>query len=131
MTAETPREFAVPALIQGRIVWATLPDPQGRNPKDRPLIILSHNADQLGDNDEVKVIGISTHQGEAPWNVQVPLPWSPAGNSVTRLREPCSAVCTWTANIKKGTIRKVSGSVPPATLQTILDTIQKIEAHGD
>jgi len=116
----------VPALIQGRIIWAVAPDPQGRNPKDRPLIILSDHAENLADDGAIKVVGISTQRAEAPADIQVALPWSRSNTTQTQLTEPSFAVCTWRYSIKKHLIRRTGGVAPPRILQQILEKIKQL-----
>ena len=56
----------------GRVVWVTLPDPQGRNPKRRPAIILTPT-DEITAEGEVWVVGITTSFDLAPAEVQTAL----------------------------------------------------------
>jgi mRNA-degrading endonuclease toxin of MazEF toxin-antitoxin module len=55
----------VAPLSRGRIVWVELLDPQGRNRKCRPAVIVTPDAD-IRDDGEVWVIAISTQLDEAP-----------------------------------------------------------------
>ena len=64
----------MPSLCRGRIVWVELPDPQGRNPKCRPAVIVTPSADIKPDG-EVWVVAISSQTDAAPAEVQVELPW--------------------------------------------------------
>jgi hypothetical protein len=48
----------VPSLVQGRIVWATVPDPQGRNPKTRRCVVVSRNED-IAKSDRIRIVGIT------------------------------------------------------------------------
>jgi mRNA-degrading endonuclease toxin of MazEF toxin-antitoxin module len=49
-------------------------DPQGRNPKRRPAVIVTPN-DDIAPDGVVRVVAISTRIEEAPPDVQVELPW--------------------------------------------------------
>jgi hypothetical protein len=44
---------------QGRIVWATVPDPRGGNPKTRPVVTLTATA-EIPSAGEVQVAAITT-----------------------------------------------------------------------
>ena len=81
-------------LSRGRIVWVELLDPQGRNPKCRPAVIVTPDADIRADG-EVWIVAISTQLDEAAAEDQVELPWDRRGHPRTGLRERCAAVCTW------------------------------------
>jgi mRNA-degrading endonuclease toxin of MazEF toxin-antitoxin module len=63
-------------LVRGRIVWVELLDPQGRNRKCRPAVIVTPDVDIRADG-EVWVVAISSQLTEAPAEVQVELPWHP------------------------------------------------------
>jgi mRNA-degrading endonuclease toxin of MazEF toxin-antitoxin module len=64
----------VSPICRGRIVWVELLDPQGRNPKCRPAVIVSPDAD-IRAAGEVWLVGISTQLDEAAPEAQVELPW--------------------------------------------------------
>src|SRR5438552_7296188 len=87
-------ESVVSQLCRGRIVWVQLPDPQGRNPKCRPAVVVTPDADIRADG-EVWVVAISTQLDQAPAEAQVELPWDRRGHPRTGLRERSAAVCTW------------------------------------
>jgi mRNA-degrading endonuclease toxin of MazEF toxin-antitoxin module len=84
----------VSPLCRGRIVWVELLDPQGRNRKCGPAVIVTPDADIRTDG-EVWVVAISSQLDEAPLEAQVELPWDRRGHSRTGLKERCAAVCTW------------------------------------
>jgi PemK-like, MazF-like toxin of type II toxin-antitoxin system len=115
------------SLIPGRIVWATVLDPQGRNPKDRPLVILSALSKDAADEDELVVVAITTQGNDAAPANCVLLPWSRNPACITKLSERCWADCRWLCKIKKGAIRKVGGLVPSHILQQILATINDLK----
>jgi mRNA-degrading endonuclease toxin of MazEF toxin-antitoxin module len=98
-------------LCRGRIVWVELLDPQGRNPKRRPAVIVSPD-DDIRDDGEVWVVAISSQLDESPAEVQVALPWHPQGHPRTKLKERCAAVCTWLVRIPVANIHSQGGLVP-------------------
>jgi mRNA-degrading endonuclease toxin of MazEF toxin-antitoxin module len=100
-----------------------LPDPQGRNPKCRPAVIVTPDAEIRADGD-VWVVGISTQLGEAPADVQVELPWDRRGHPRTGLRERCAAVCTWMEKVSVAAIQDCAGTVPGRQLLDIQTRIR-------
>lgn len=112
---------------RGRIVWVELLDPQGRNPKNRPAVIVSDNAHiHPGDPTcEVLVVGITTKVEETPAEHAVALPWQRGRHPRTGLYEPSVAVITWLERIRLAAIREYGGTVPGRQL---LDILQRLEA---
>ena len=113
----------------GRIVWVELLDPQGRNPKCRPAVIITQT-DEITPDGEIRVVGISTSLHAAPPEVQVPLQYDPRGACRTGLREECAAVCTWVARIPVATIRDFGGTVPGKTMHEIGEKVKRLEGAG-
>ena len=113
----------------GRIVWVELLDPQGRNPKCRPAVIITQT-DEITPDGEIRVVGISTSLHAAPPEVQVPLQYDPRGACRTGLREECAAVCTWVARIPVATIRDFGGTVSGKTMHEIGEKVKRLEGAG-
>ena len=115
----------MPALCQGRIVWATVPDPQGGNPKERPLVIVSATSD-IADSDTVIAVAIS-HSAtlREPQPLYVALPFHPQGNVGTKLRKPAVAICNWVIELPKDSIREAGGVVPPRVLLEIIEKLPR------
>lgn len=112
-------------LCRGRIVWVELLDPQGRNPKCRPGVIVTPNADIRADG-EVWIVAISTHLDAAPAEAQVELPWTRQGHPRTGLRERSAAVCTWMEKVSVASIQEAAGMVPGRQLLDILTRIKPL-----
>lgn len=111
----------------GRVVWVELFDPQGRNPKCRPAIIITPTDDITPDG-EVRVVAISTRLDAAPPELQVPLQYDPRGACRTGLREQCVAVCNWVARIPVDNIRYYAGTVPGKTMHEIGEKVKRSES---
>lgn len=109
-------------LQQGSIVWVTINDPNGRNPKRRPAVVVSPtSAIQAG---EPIVVVAATTQVEKPLpNNRIPLPWHRSGHPVTKLKTECVAVCDWLAEIDQSSIEAVGGVCPQNVLIQILAMI--------
>jgi mRNA-degrading endonuclease toxin of MazEF toxin-antitoxin module len=113
----------VSSPCQGRIVWVEVPDPQGRNPKKRPAVIVTPT-DEIQPDGAVRIVGISTKFEEAPPEVQVALPWDARGTAKTQLRKASWAVfCTWIITVPTASIVECRGLVPPRQL---LEIVQKL-----
>ena len=106
-------------LRQGRIVRVELLDPQGRNPKIRPAVIVTPT-DRIRPDGEVQVVAITGETAESAPDVSVLLPWLATGHSKTGLSKPSVAVVTWQAVVAASAIRDVRGLVPATQLFEIL-----------
>jgi mRNA-degrading endonuclease toxin of MazEF toxin-antitoxin module len=113
----------VAQLCCGRIVWVELLDPQGRNRKCRPAVIVTPDADLQPDG-TVWVVAISSQLDEAPAEALVQLPWHRGGHPRTGLKEPCAAVCAWMEQVNVTDIQGYAGTVPGRQLLDILTRIK-------
>lgn len=114
------------SLCRGRIVWVELLDPQDRNRKCRPAVIVTPDAD-IRDDGEVWLVAISTQLDASPAEVQVELPWDRRGHPRTGLRERCAAVCTWMVKVNVADIQECAGIVPGRQLLDILSRIKPFD----
>lgn len=110
---------------RGRIIWAEVPDPQGRNPKSRPLVILTPT-DAIDPARVVQCVAITTRLDVAPAEVQVELPWHAQGHPRTGLKERCAAVCTWLVEVPLAGIESYAGTVPARQLLQILTKVGEL-----
>jgi mRNA-degrading endonuclease toxin of MazEF toxin-antitoxin module len=120
----------VTPLCRGRIVWVELLDPQGRNPKCRPAVIVTPDTD-IAPAGEVWVVAISTQMEEAPAEVQVELPWDRRGHPRTGLKERSAAVCTWLEKVPVSSIKECAGIVPGRQLLDILSRIKPLDPPAE
>ncbi len=81
-------------LRQGRIVYVPMLDPQGRNRKHRPGLIVTPD-DLIRAGGPVRVVAITGTVGMSPAEVSVALDWHRSGHPRTRLSRPCEAICSW------------------------------------
>jgi mRNA-degrading endonuclease toxin of MazEF toxin-antitoxin module len=121
---------SVSPLCRGRIVWVELLDPQGRNRKCRPAVIVTPDAEIQPDG-EVWVVAISSQLDAAPAEDQVELPWDRRGHPKTKLKERCAAVCSWMIKVNVASIQECAGIVPSRQLLDILSRIKLPEPPGD
>lgn len=114
-------------LQQGRIVWVELLDPQRRNPKVRPAVILTATHEIRPDG-EVVVAAVTTQLDMAPAEVCVELPWQRGGHPRTKLDSRNVAVCTWLVTIRVDTIQRTAGVVPLTHMTRILDIVRELNS---
>ncbi len=120
------RRLPVSDLRRGRIVRVEVPDPQNRNPKCRPAIILTPTA-EIRPGGDLVLVAITGSVNAAPADVQVALPWHRQGRTATRLNKPSVAVCTWVFTRPASSIRGYGGVVPDRQMLQILDKIKALE----
>jgi mRNA-degrading endonuclease toxin of MazEF toxin-antitoxin module len=102
-------------------------DPQGRNAKNRPCVIVSHD-DHIESGSPLAVIGVtSTLTGLDPTD-RVDLPFSndPAHPSSTGLSRPSAAVCSWQDVVEQDDVLAVIGLVPTEQLERIVSRLRQI-----
>ncbi|MGL6097149.1 MAG: type II toxin-antitoxin system PemK/MazF family toxin [Fimbriiglobus sp.] len=109
----------------GRIVWVTIPDPQGRNPKRRPAVVLALTGD-LTAGGVLAVAAVTTRIAVAPSGVVVSLPWHRDGHPRTRLRTASEVVCDWELTVPAETVEETGGIVPRNRFLEILALVQEL-----
>lgn len=88
-----------PSIVQGSIVWATIADSHGGNPKSRPTVVLTPNS-RIDPQGEVELAAITSLVGSARFEETVELPSHPDGHALTGLKKPSEVVCTWLASVR-------------------------------
>ena len=117
-----------PNLVVGRIVWTELFDPQGRNPKIRPAILVSPSTSNTG-SIEWLAIAVSTKFDAAPSEVCVELSWHRDGHPRTKLKSRSVAVCTWQEFLSPDHIVELAGFTPLPYLQRILAILDTLSGN--
>jgi hypothetical protein len=115
----------VPPLEQGRIVWAEVLDPGGRNRKRRPLVILTPSG-QVPPGEPQIAVAVTTRLERPLPTGYVRLPWHPQKRVKTRLSEPCAAVCTWLVEVREEDILERAGIVPEQQLAEIVRLVNEL-----
>jgi hypothetical protein len=116
----------VAPLQRGRIVLVNIPDPQGRNPKDRPVVIVTAT-DEITDQDSFFGVAISGKIEKPLPQSCVRLPWDRRGHPRTGLSKPSVARCDWLVEIGSKNVTKMLGFVPDKQLQQIIDIVDKLQ----
>jgi mRNA-degrading endonuclease toxin of MazEF toxin-antitoxin module len=115
------------SLQQGRIVWIELLDPQGRNPKIRPAVILTSTAEIRPDG-EIVVAALSSQVDQSPPELSVEVPWHRDGHPRTKLNRRNVVVCSWLATLPVSAIAEdgVGGLMPFAQMSRILEIVRSL-----
>ena len=118
-------------LQQGRIVWVELLDPQGRNPKRRPAVVLTPTAEIHADG-EVVVAALSSQIDQSPPDVSVPVPWQPGGHPRTKLNRRNVIVCNWLVTLPVAALQDddIDGIVPFAEMARVLEIVRSLQADS-
>jgi mRNA-degrading endonuclease toxin of MazEF toxin-antitoxin module len=121
----------VASLQQGRIVWVELADPQGRNPKVRPAVVLTPTAEIRPDGDLV-VAAVSSRADQAPPDVCVELPWHRDGHPRTKLNRRNVVVGTWLVTLPVAAVGPDSfgGVVPFREMARILEIVASLRTDA-
>ncbi|MBY0229138.1 MAG: hypothetical protein K2W96_07675 [Gemmataceae bacterium] len=116
------------ALCRGRIVWAELLDPQGRNPELRPAVIVAPT-DEIKADAPFACVAITSTAGAAPPEDEIALPWhADPRQSKTGLTSPSVAVGGWRVALEGKDVRSTGGVVPAAAMLRILARLAEIAA---
>ena len=102
-------------LQAGNIVWASVPDPSGKNSKVRPLVVLAPPQ-----ADHFTAVGVTTSVESFDDQCCVRLPWHRDGHPRTKLRSECIARCDWLVSLTVDQISRIGGLVPQHVLRAIL-----------
>jgi mRNA-degrading endonuclease toxin of MazEF toxin-antitoxin module len=111
------------------IVEAML-DPQGRNPKDRPCVVVYAPPNDSQDR-SYRVVGITTTLPDELTVDHVALPWQRPRHPVTGLNQRNAALCTWVAVIDESRIARRIGNAPPRPLLAIAEALTRLSSDLD
>ena len=116
-------------LQQSRIVWVELLDPQGRNPKRRPAVVITPTAEIRSDG-EVVVAALSSQIDQSPPDVSVSVPWHRDGHPRTKLNRRNVVVCSWLVAVPVVAIRPddIGGIVPFAEMARVLEIVRSLQS---
>ena len=95
----------MPKLEQGRIVRVETVDPEGRNPKKRPVVIVTPTEEIKSDGTLV-CVAITAEIPDVPSADHVVLPYHRNRHPRTGLKKRCAAMCSWLFQITETDIKK-------------------------
>ena len=113
----------MPNLRFGDIVEAEILDPNGKNKKPRPVVVVTPDSEMTSAL-SIAVVAISTlpPSGALPasyFELPAKLTVHGKGHPVTGLKAQCWAKCDWRCAIDKSDILYVRGCVPASILKKI------------
>jgi mRNA-degrading endonuclease toxin of MazEF toxin-antitoxin module len=109
--------------VPGQIIRTEVADPAGRNPKSRPLVVLTGDAETPAGAPLIAVAISSTIPKPVP-DHYVLLPWHRAGHRQTGLKKKCAAVCSWLVKVERSAGVQTMGRVPDAEFNEIRREVQ-------
>jgi hypothetical protein len=99
----------------GAVVWTLeVPDHHG-NRKDRPIVLLTSEADEW-----IGVAVSTVEPGDGEQHFCVEMLWAMDGHHKTGLDRPCWAICPWKVKAGPNQLRGRMGFVPSSHLKRIL-----------
>ena len=110
-------------IFQGCIVRAEVRDPQGGNPKVRPLVIVTAT-EEIAACDTVVGVAVTSVFSEPLQDDEVALPWQVTGVARTSSTRPCVAKCSWLFEIEKQDDLEIKGSVPATHITEIIEKLK-------
>ena len=113
------------SLTQGCIIRANVFDQRGRNPKVRPLVVVTATS-ELTSSSSFFAVAIAGRFSEPLADDEVMLPWHRDGLSRTRLCKPCVANCSWLCEIKEEDVVEIKGVVPPVQMEKIVEIVREL-----
>ncbi len=107
-----------PSIQRGTVVWAIIADPAGRNPKDRPAIVLDNQEDiNAGRDLYVAVITTDfTYPLASGWFA---VPSKPGGDCDTGLPEACVVKSDWLDLVPQADVLRITGRAPARLIRLV------------
>jgi hypothetical protein len=110
---------------RGTIILASqVPDQNGTNPKDRPVLLLVDFADT---DANAYGLAISSTFPHPPPATSIPLPYQRQGNCQTGLTTPSVAICDWPVVVGKADIISKLGVCPPIPHAAVLAQLPNLQ----
>jgi mRNA-degrading endonuclease toxin of MazEF toxin-antitoxin module len=119
----------VPNFRFGDIVEAEILDPDGKNKKPRPVVIITPDS-ELPSATSITVVAISTSPALGPipasyFELPAKLTAHGKGHPVTGLKLRCWAKCDWRCAVERSDILYVRGRVPGSILKRMAEYLAK------
>ncbi|MGL4550054.1 MAG: hypothetical protein ACRC33_02610 [Gemmataceae bacterium] len=125
MPSSAPSPFVI-----GRIVYAVVNDPQGRNPKERPCLIVNRDPEDTPDA-RLAVVAITSTFAEIEPADRVMILYPQAQlngrpHPITGLTCESAAACRWQTLIRESEVTGVGGRVPGHLLDRVLTRVNEL-----
>jgi mRNA-degrading endonuclease toxin of MazEF toxin-antitoxin module len=107
------------------VIVSDVLDPQGRNSKDRPCVVVGVSS---ADDAETlyRVVGITTSLPAELTPDHVPIPWQRPRHPETGLNERNAALCSWVVRVDESRIIRRIGDTPPRRLLEIAEALKRL-----
>ena len=112
------------------VIVADVLDPQGRNPKDRPCVVVGVSTPDAGGT-LYRVVGITTSLPDELTPDHVPIPWQRPRHPETGLNERNAAYCPWVVRVDESRIIRRIGDTPPRRLLEIAEALARLARGPD
>ena len=114
-----------PPFAHGSIVLvAGMLDPHGRNPKDRPCVVVTKPGDAPPGHQVV--VAISTLLPDPLPDDYVPLPWHRSNHPRTGLNKKNAAIGRWVEIVEDSRIVRAIGIVPDRPLMALVEVLNRL-----
>ena len=118
---------ADPPYAYGDIVLVSgLLDPQGRNPKDRPCVVVTNPA--MSPEGRQLVVAISTTLPDTLPDDYVLLPYHHAHHPRTGLNRRNAAIGRWVREVEESQILRKVGIVPGKQIRALAEILARLDA---
>jgi mRNA-degrading endonuclease toxin of MazEF toxin-antitoxin module len=112
------------------VIVLDLLDPQGRNPKDRPCVLVS-TSERIADGGPFEVVAITTLlPNPLPFD-HVELPWHLQRHPRTGLNKPNAAVCSWLVEVEASRVDRAIGHVPGKKMRQIAAVLRALRGEEE
>jgi mRNA-degrading endonuclease toxin of MazEF toxin-antitoxin module len=114
------------------VIVVDLLDPQGRNPKDRPCVLLS-SSERIAAGGPFEVVAITTFTPDPLPFDHVALPWQPQGQTRSRtgLDKPNAVVCSWLVEVEASRVVRTIGHVPGKRMSQIDAVLRALRGEDE
>jgi hypothetical protein len=111
------------------VIVADMLDPHGRNPKDRPCVVVTRPGDAPAGHQVV--VAISTLLPDPLPDDYVPLPWHRSNHPRTGLNMKNAAIGRWVEVIEDSRIIRTVGIVPGKPLMALAEVLERLYPIDD
>ena len=112
-----------PKIAPGSVIWATVTNPRGNNPKSRPCLVVL--PEPLTAEQPYWCLAVSTDPEENTGDPGIEMPWDPKTGSTTGLYAWSRVVLDWRVPVDRDKVERKTGVVTPTFLQNVIDECRK------
>lgn len=116
----------MPSVQQGSVIRAWVTDPSGKNPKARPLVVVSTNSEIAREKSFVAVAITGHPDGSVLESDEVPLPWHAGGRCKSGLKKPSVAKCSWMCPLTLSDVIEIKGHLRGSDLDAVTIKVSQL-----